>query len=451
MKKQMFAILILAVIMIALPLHLRFAHKNPTLAGTEPYYHARMAVQLLDGIPKEDNSILGSREYVIEPYHAVLAVAYKIAGPLAFNLLPALFALASFVFFWLLLNTLKIPEPTQAWMLLAYALSPPLIAIGTIGTPHAFVLALILAGAWLLSTKWWLLGTASFIIASISGLTYTLSTITLLLIFYLTQKIETKKIMTALVPAIAVFIIGHYPPAIQPIQGMAQYLSDIGGTYGFSIFATLLAIVGAILAWEHKKTYYGAYVLAAVFLAACFFIPGLLVFANVFVSGLAGVALAKLAQKKWELSFLRQAGLLVLFCGLLFSSISHAVSIADTPPTQSFFKALEFQPSTILTHENYGFWIESAGHTAVMDPYWKHLPDAEDRSWDVAAIFSSVELDKTTKLMKKYNITHALITSEMEHGLVWEREDQGLEFIVENSETFKKLETGSNIGVWSAQ
>jgi hypothetical protein len=52
--------------------------------------------------------------------------------------------------------------------------------------------------------------------------------------------------------------------------------------------------------------------------------------------------------------------------------------------------------------------------------------------------------------MKKYNITHALITSEMEHGLVWEREDQGLEFIVENSETFKKLETSSNIGVWSA-
>jgi len=146
MKKHLLSILFLAIIMIALPYHLRFAQSNTTLAGTEPYYHARMALTLQEGIPTTDAMIVGGREYILHPYHIVLAAVYKILGPLTFNLLPAIFALASFVFLWLLLRSLKISEQTQPWILLAYALSPPLIAAGFIGTPHAFALALLVSG-----------------------------------------------------------------------------------------------------------------------------------------------------------------------------------------------------------------------------------------------------------------------------------------------------------------
>jgi hypothetical protein len=176
MKKHLFGIFILAIVMIALPLHLRFAHNNPTLAGVEPYYHTRMAIELLEGIPQTDDKIVGERSYVIQPYHFVLALGYKLMGPLAFNLLPALFALASYVFFWLLLRKLNVPEGTQSWILLAYALSPPLMAVSVIGTPHAFVLFLLMSGAWLLS-NWWGLGIINFIIASFSGLAYNMTAI----------------------------------------------------------------------------------------------------------------------------------------------------------------------------------------------------------------------------------------------------------------------------------
>ncbi|MEM3154071.1 MAG: hypothetical protein QW165_00695, partial [Candidatus Woesearchaeota archaeon] len=103
---------------------------------------------------------------------------------------------------------------------------------------------------------------------------------------------------------------------------------------------------------------------------------------------------------------------------------------------------------TVLTHEQYGFWVESAGHTAILDPLWQQLPDANDVAWDAAAIFKSTDLTQAQKLLAKYNITHILITPEMEHGLLWEREEQGLDFLVKNSEMFKKLPTGLNINVW---
>ncbi len=449
MKTHLFSIFILALVMIVLPLHLRFAHHNPTLAGTEPYYHARMAIELSEGkIPTTDNNIVNNRPYTLNPYHAILALGYKLLGPLAFILFPPVFALASYIFVWLLLRKLSIPEHTQPWILLAYALSPPLLATSIIGTPYAFILALLTGGAWLLINSWWLLGFMAIIIAALSGPVYTIAAIVFLLVLMLTLKKDTRHLAMTAFACLIILILGYAPAYVPHHRGLSEYLSDLGGTYGFSIFALMLAIVGAILIWEHKQKYYGAYAIFILFLISSFFFPGLLVFANVLVSGLAGVALASLAQRKWELSFLRQAALLVLFCGLLFSSISHAVSLADIPPTTAFFKAIEFEPGTILTHEQYGFWIESAGHKAVIDPLWKELSDSEDRAWDTAALFSSTDLTKTNTLLRKYNVTHILITPEMEHGLVWDREQQGLDFLVENSETFKKLETESNVRIW---
>ena len=450
MRQQLIGIMVLAIFMIALPMHLRFAHHNPTLAGIEPYYHSRMAMELTDGIPASDDAIVNGRPYKLNPYHAVLAIGYRLMGPLAFNLLPGLFAFASYLFFWLLLRRLGIPENTQPWILLAYALSPPLMATGAIGTPHAFILALLMAGTWLLLSKWWALGTIAYLIVSFSGFIYNITAIVFLLVLLLTFHKNARPFVITAFASLFAIIAGYYPSILQIPRGISQYISDLGGTYGFSIFALLLAIVGAVLVWEHKQKYYAAYAIFIVFLIASFFFPHLLVFASVVISALAGAALAKLSQRKWELGFLRQAALLVLFCGLLFSSISHAVALADIPPTPAFFKALEFPPGIVLTHENYGFWVEAAGHKAVMDPLWKELLEPDDQSWDAAAIFRTTDLTQTNLLLKKYNITHVLITPEMEHGLLWEREEQGLDFVVKNSETFKRIETGSNIGVWRA-
>ncbi|MEM3154622.1 MAG: hypothetical protein QW165_03610, partial [Candidatus Woesearchaeota archaeon] len=331
MKYHLVAITILALFMAALPLHLRFTHNNPTLAGTEPYYHSRMAIQLLNGIPSEDTAIANGRPYILHPYHLTLAAAYAIIGPLAFTLLPIIFALLSFVFFWLLLKKLSIPKKTLPWILLAYALSPPFLAVSTIGTPHAFILALLMVGTYLLFGRLWILGSAFYIIACLSGLLYNLAALAFLIVMLLTFQKDTQHFIITSFLSVGTLVLGHSPPLVNLPQGLSQYISDFGGIYGFSIFAFLLAIVGTALVWQPKRKYYAIYTIVIAFIIAGFFFPHLLVFGNVVVSALAGAALAQLAERKWELTFLRQAALLVLFCGLLFSSISHAVTLADLP------------------------------------------------------------------------------------------------------------------------
>lgn len=450
MKQHILFIIMLSLVMILLPLHLRLTNGNTTLAGIEPYYHARSAIELTKGIPTEDTSIVNNRAYVPNPYHFVLALGYLAIGKTAFYALPLLFAFLTVILLYLILKKLRLPETVAPWTLIAYALSPPLIAIGTIGTPDSFVLTLLLAGTlFLLNTRWYL-GTLCLIIVSLTGLVYNFAALVMLL-FLICVTDKTKPLLTTGTISLAILALGLHPPRIPQTNAIIQYLSDIGGTYGFSIFALLLAIVGAVLIWQHKKTYYGAYLLSIAFLVFSFFYPGLLILANVLVSVLAGIALAKLSERKWKLAYLRHAALLVLFCGLLFSGISHAVSLSDTPPAPAFFKALQFPPTTVMTHEDYGFWVESAGHKAVIDPLWKELPEAEQQYWDATTLFTLTVLDRATPILQKYNITHIIITPEMQRGLLWEREDQGLDFLVKNSETFKKIETETHIAVWQTK
>jgi uncharacterized membrane protein len=243
---------------------------------------------------------------------------------------------------------------------------------------------------------------------------------------------------------LALATINAYPANI-PQQEM-KYFTDFGATNGHNIFAFLLATIGAILMWKTKK--YQTYTLSTILIIASFYNTQFLTYANAIISITAGTTLATLSQKKWELHYLRNASLLVLFCGLLFGGIAHAVQLSELAPTNEFFKALDIKPATILSHQKYGFWIEHAGHKAIIDDLIQKTKDSEDIEWDTASIFTSTELEKTTKLLNKYNITHILITKEMKQGLLWETEEQGLDFVLKNSETFKTAKKAKNIEIW---
>ena len=56
--------------------------------------------------------------------------------------------------------------------------------------------------------------------------------------------------------------------------------------------------------------------------------------------------------------------------------------------------------------------------------------------------------NKAMQFIDKYKIQYFLITPEMKELLVWQREDQGLLFLLENSENFKKLYQDQGIEVW---
>ena len=136
--------------------------------------------------------------------------------------------------------------------------------------------------------------------------------------------------------------------------------------------------------------------------------------------------------------------LLVIFCGLLFSGISQGVSLAKLAPSANFFDSLAIGPGVMVTHEKYGFWVESAGHRVVIDP----LLDNPAQEEDVLRLLNTTDLDLARALFEKYNVSYVLITPEMENGLFWEREGQGLSFLTSNTDVFKQLSDVKGVRVW---
>ena len=64
------------------------------------------------------------------------------------------------------------------------------------------------------------------------------------------------------------------------------------------------------------------------------------------------------------------------------------------------------------------------------------------------SIFQSRDLFQTLSLLRKYSIDYIWITPEMKAGLVWNREGEGLLFLFENSETFKKVYSEEGYEIW---
>jgi len=64
------------------------------------------------------------------------------------------------------------------------------------------------------------------------------------------------------------------------------------------------------------------------------------------------------------------------------------------------------------------------------------------------SIFNSRDLFYTGRLLKDNNITYIFIDDLMLSSLIWTEEDQGLNFLFRNNETFKKIYSNPTTEIW---
>jgi hypothetical protein len=237
-----------------------------------------------------------------------------------------------------------------------------------------------------------------------------------------------------------------------PIQ---QFVTDLGGVFGFSIFALLLSILGLVIAWGKKRKFYPIYLIMLAVILYSFFYNHAVVYSNFIIAILAGIALGALIRMKWKLNLIRNLSLLLLFCGLLFSAVSYTVRISNQQPTPELIEALDWikdnsnKADVVFSHHTKGFWIEfQAQRPVVIDSLADYSLDFKSKLDDSSQIFNSWDIEGTRELLTKYNVSFVLLTSDMSDGLVWNKPEQGLAYLVRNSETFKKEYSTSYAGVW---
>jgi|GEM_PF-6624486 len=444
MKKYALLIL-LAIIMLALPWHLRLAQENTFMAGDETYYHANVAKDLAD-FGFSGLHFSNFLDYSIQPYQIVLAISYKLIGSISFKIIPLIFALLSFILFIVLIQKFSFPKNTKLWMLSIFALSPAFISLGFYNLPFAFELSLILLSLIILQTKYPFFAAPFLIIAGINSIPAAIASIFSLAFFAILEKQKRKtSIILSFIPLMSLILL---PYKFLQTFNLLSYFSDLGGIFGFGAFQLILLLICAILLWPKKQ--YALFFAVSFFLLLAIFVPTLLPFTLPVISILCGYSLAFLFTRKWEMPSLRTLTLFVIFLGILFSAISHATTIAQDSPSTKFITTLQqFNSGKVLSAEYYGPWIKFSGHDPLLNTYRTYT--SQKQKDDMNKILFNTELETTKQLLDDYKVDYVIITQEMRKGLVWEEDNFGLAFLVNNNETFKRIPTENNIEIYQVK
>jgi hypothetical protein len=153
------------------------------------------------------------------------------------------------------------------------------------------------------------------------------------------------------------------------------------------------------------------------------------------------LALSRFAEVKWEAKQLKNIALLILFCGMLFSTISYAKRMSLMEPEPNLAEALTklsaYPEGRVLSYSAYSDFI---AYFARMSAYAEPgARDAVQRLNISSEIFYSRRLDYTRNLLEEENIRYIVVDRNMRQGLVWDREDQGLLFLFTNNDSFRRL------------
>ncbi len=461
MKKQSITLayaLIFSALILAIPHIARSYYHHGIIPGEEPYYHADSARNIIErdfsGISISDN-----------PYHIALAFTGSIIGiELASKLMPFAFGMLSALVFFLILSNFKLKENEKLIIMLILVASPPFIYLFAFSAYHTLPVFLTLLGIYLLLCKKRILIIISiipFLLSMLFGPFNFLLTIAILASYSAKSRSRIVLFLLFFALSFSALFLPLYLYERQEImprdstERLKEAISDLGGLYGISSFAVLLSLASPFFIWKDIKKQGILLIPLLLILAGLYYSSFTILYLNFIISILAGITLISIASMKWHLDMIRNLTLTLLFCGLLFSSVSYLNRIADLDPDRNTARSLEWlgtyssENEIVLSHYSRGFWIRYFSRSKPMlDPRFEYGPEAAEKYNDANEIFYSRSLESTRELLSKHNIKYIWIDQEMKTGLVWAQEEQGLLFLFRNNETFKNIYDFKGIEIW---
>ncbi|MBU3942175.1 MAG: hypothetical protein KKF74_04660, partial [Nanoarchaeota archaeon] len=385
----------------------------------------------------------------------------------------------SVLVFYLVLKEFKIEITQRFVILLILVISPAFIYLSAISNTHSVPVFLTLLGIYLFFKKnifLTILSLLAFAATIPFGMFNALLAITIIISYLIEEKQKeespikpTKPMFSfqskkAAVFLFILFIISAlcFPLYFQqktkvlPVENILQNsISDFGALIGIGIFNIFLAIAGFFLMWKKKKEHLFIFLLLLIIIASSFYAKNVIVYLTFVFSVFAGYAFVKIRDMHWEVKIIKNLTILLIICGLVFSTISYLNRVSNMQPDNEIIKSLDWlkhyseSDKIVFSHYSKGFWINSvAERPVVTDKMLEYFPDAKEKFNDSLKIFYSRNLKNTKSLLEKYNINYIWIDNEMKQGLVWEKEQQGLLFLFRNNETFNNIYNNQGIEIW---
>jgi hypothetical protein len=455
-----------AVLILGLPFAFRYVRNEPLLFTSEPYYNLRIAETIQKtGMPSKDLFLFDERPYIPNLYHIALASLMLFSGPIYASIFfPLALGVCSLLLFNRIMRLFGVSFDYRALALVILLISPTYITTFTRSSPLVFAVFLNLLGFYLISMDSKLFRLAAvgiFALIPFVGLTDALVTVIVCLSLFLSDRkrylLAGVSSMLVLSTSLIWMLVTHASlrnsvPALA-LQPLSEYFSNLGGLYGFGAFSMLLALVGLLFVWQNERRSISIYVMAMCI--ALLTLPDikLSIYLTFFVALLGGIGFIRLYRMKWQLKEIKFLSLLLLACGLLFSGTLSIGSLASSGPNEQLVASLQWlhgmDTKVVFTHHTRAAWVQAiAGKKVLLDEHDRYDLQSRLTYNDSQTLFYSRNLQKTKSLFNSYNITHILIDSKMRHGLVWNKEEEGLLFLFRNNETFKKIYDEEEVEIW---
>jgi len=298
-KNYILYIILITAIFLIVPHMIRYVNYGELiLPGDKSYYHLSISEQLLNkelsvnevfsqaGLSKtnfNDKLIIPFRPLIITPYHLIIAafgryIPYISLTGIMLGLL-IMFGLASVFLFDRILERFKVSYLQRFIILLLLVLSPLFLQTFLMPDQIYFVIFLQLLGFYLYTSKTTslkylpvkYLSLIPYVIISVFGIFHTLIAVMFILGYELFVNKKYWQIIGLSIVMIGISLYFNLPiyykygfikTSILSENILQSYVTDLGASEGFGIFAIILTIFGLIKTWPEKyeKKYSWIYV-----------------------------------------------------------------------------------------------------------------------------------------------------------------------------------------------
>lgn len=376
------------------------------------------------------------------------------------------FSALSIFLIYQILSYFGVSEQIKLFSILIFLFSPPFIYSFMTYTNNIFILFFVLLFTYYYLKKKFLISfivTLPLIFISLPTIIINLILIEVLHLFYEKDENHKEKIILSfsiIISSLISYFVFYFTEFIPNIlifskkNFFTQIVSDFGAIMGFGIFHLILAIIGIIIIWEMSKKYLFGYLTLLLSIFLSIFFPIFITILNVVLCFFASIAISAIYKKKWEINILRNLTMLLILCGIVFSCFSYESRIVNSDPSKEEIKALNFLDSTnngiVLSHQKNGYMISYfSNKTPFIDNDITFISSGKEKLDVSNEIFYSRNLEKTINLLKSNNIKYIFIDNDMKEGLVFEKRNEGLLFIIDNNEKyFTKLYDKDSIEIW---
>jgi len=467
-KKTAFTYLIIfCILALLLPAAIRYASFGSIIPmEDESFYNLRLSENILE---KNDNFVVPVTYIESNPYH-ILIYSIKFLGLNATTssfLVGIILGMLSVILYYMIMGRFNLPLHHKFFSMLFLVLSPVFIYTFSVFNKYTFIIFLQLLGFFLLTKqKTRYLSLIPYFILPFFGIFHALISLAIVITYdtFMKKKYLLSGILFTVTLLITLFYsMPHYfkygfdltTPHLQNIFQL--YVSDLGTMLGFGLFALVLFTFGVIATFKEKYSnkYLALYLLLISLLILSYFYHEYVIYLNLILMIFSGIGFLFLVKIKWEHKFIRNFAIFIILLGILFSGVSHINRLSFSYPHQDHLDAAEWikanapVDSVIFSHPSNGHFIQYAAERKVLLDSSLDRTDSLDKFLGITDdIIYSRSLKETKQHMIDNNIAYVFIDERMKKGLVWDRDEQGLLFILNNAPDFEKVFSNKEVEIW---